>query len=66
MPIIFISGFGDVPTTVRGMKAGAVDFLTKPFNDEMLLGAMRDAIQRSRVALARAQNCGHSGSRTAC
>jgi FixJ family two-component response regulator len=54
MPIIFISGFGDVPTTVRAMKAGAVDFLTKPFKDEVPLGAMREAIGRSRVALARA------------
>ena len=54
MPIIFITGYGDVPMTVKAMKAGAVEFLTKPFNDEVLLGAIRDAIARSRVALARA------------
>jgi FixJ family two-component response regulator len=54
MPIIFITGYGDVPMSVRAMKAGAVEFLTKPFNDEVLLGAIRDAIERSRVALARA------------
>ena len=53
MPIIFITGYGDVPMTVKAMKAGAVEFLTKPFNDEVLLGAIRDAIARSRVALAR-------------
>jgi FixJ family two-component response regulator len=52
MPIIFITGYGDVPMTVRAMKAGAVEFLTKPFKDEVLLGAIRDAIERSRAALA--------------
>jgi FixJ family two-component response regulator len=51
MPIIFITGYGDVPTTVRAMKAGAVEFLTKPFNDEVLLNAIRGAIERSRAAL---------------
>jgi FixJ family two-component response regulator len=51
MPIIFITGYGDVPTTVRAMKAGAVDFLTKPFDDWVMLGAIRHAIERSRVAL---------------
>jgi len=51
MPIIFISGHGDVPTTVRAMKAGAVEFLTKPFSDEVLLDAIRHAIERSRAAL---------------
>lgn len=51
MPIIFITGFGDVPTTVQAMKAGAVEFLTKPFRDETLLDAIRQAIERSRVAL---------------
>jgi FixJ family two-component response regulator len=54
MPIIFITGYGDVPMTVRAMKAGAVEFLTKPFKDEELLGAIRDAIERSRAALAHA------------
>ena len=51
MPIIFITGHGDVPTTVQAMKAGAVEFLTKPFNDDVLLDAIRGAIERSRVAL---------------
>jgi FixJ family two-component response regulator len=51
VPIIFITGHGDVPKTVQAMKAGAVEFLTKPFNDEVLLGAIRQAIERSRVAL---------------
>jgi FixJ family two-component response regulator len=50
MPIIFITGHGDVPMTVQAMKAGAVEFLTKPFNDAVLLHAIRDAIERSRVA----------------
>jgi len=53
MPIIFITGYGDVPTTVRAMKAGAVEFLTKPFGDEVLLEAIRHAIERSRTSLAR-------------
>jgi FixJ family two-component response regulator len=51
VPIIFITGHGDVPKTVQAMKAGAVEFLTKPFNDEVLLGAIRQALERSRVAL---------------
>jgi len=51
MPIIFISGYGDVPMTVQAMKAGAVDFLTKPFGDEVLLNAIRQAIERSHAAL---------------
>jgi FixJ family two-component response regulator len=53
MPIIFITGYGDVPTTVRAMKAGAVEFLTKPFSDDALLHAIRLAVERSRVALGR-------------
>jgi RNA polymerase sigma factor (sigma-70 family) len=52
MPIIFITGYGDVPTTVQAMKAGAVEFLTKRFSDEVLLNAIRQAIERSRTALA--------------
>lgn len=52
MPIIFISGYGDVPMTVRAMKAGAVEFLTKPFGDEALLGAIREALERSHAALS--------------
>lgn len=51
MPIIFITGHGDVPKTVQAMKAGAVEFLTKPFNDEMLLGAVRQALEQSRLAV---------------
>ena len=51
MPIIFITGHGDVPMTVKAMKAGAVEFLTKPFSDDVLLTAIRAAIERSRVAL---------------
>lgn len=53
MPIIFITGHGDVPTTVKAMKGGAVEFLTKPFSDEILLAAVGNAIERSRAALAR-------------
>jgi FixJ family two-component response regulator len=52
MPIIFITGYGDVRKTVQAMKAGAVEFLTKPFNDEVLLSAVRQALERSRLALA--------------
>ena len=52
MPIIFITGYGDVPKTVQAMKGGAVEFLTKPFNDEVLLNAIRKALERSRLALA--------------
>ena len=47
MPIIFITGYGDVPMSVRAMKAGAVEFLTKPFGDEALLSAIRGALERS-------------------
>ncbi len=53
MPIIFITGHGDIPMTVEAMKAGAVEFLTKPFTDDALLGAIRQAIERSREALGR-------------
>ncbi len=53
MPIIFITGHGDVPMTVRAMKAGAVEFLTKPFGDDVLLSAIGEAIERSQVALGR-------------
>src|SRR5215472_10179344 len=52
MPIIFITGHGDIPMSVGAMKAGAVEFLTKPFNDEVLLTAFRQALERSRLALA--------------
>jgi len=53
MPIIFITGHGDVPMTVRAMKAGAVEFLTKPFGDQVLLDAIRHAIARSDATLGR-------------
>jgi FixJ family two-component response regulator len=51
MPIIFITGYGDVPMTVQAMKAGAVEFLTKPFSDTTLLSAIQNAIERSGAAL---------------
>jgi FixJ family two-component response regulator len=51
LPIIFITGYGDVPMTVRAMKAGAVEFLTKPFGDDVLLNAIAGALERSRAAL---------------
>ncbi|MDB5420744.1 MAG: response regulator transcription factor [Brevundimonas sp.] len=47
MPIIFITGYGDVPMSVRAMKAGAAEFLTKPFGEEELLGAIENALKRS-------------------
>jgi FixJ family two-component response regulator len=53
MPIIFITGHGDIPMTVQAMKAGAVEFLTKPFGDEVLLNAIRKSIERSKVLLDR-------------
>ena len=53
MPIIFITGYGDVPMTVQAMKGGALEFLTKPFGSDVLLGAMGSAIERSRAALDR-------------
>lgn len=54
LPIIFITGHADIPMTVRAMKAGAVEFLTKPFSDEALLNAVRQALERSRNALGQA------------
>jgi FixJ family two-component response regulator len=50
IPIVFITGHGDVPTSVRAMKAGAVEFLTKPFDDQDLLEAIQQAIKRDREA----------------
>jgi len=50
MPIIFITGHGDIPTTVKAMKSGAVEFLTKPFDDAHLLDAIRQALARDQVA----------------
>src|SRR4051794_76169 len=51
IPIIFITGYGDVPMTVQAMKAGAVEFLTKPFSADVLVDAIRNAIERSRMSL---------------
>lgn len=51
VPIIFLTGYGDVPMTVRAMKTGAVEFLTKPFDDEVLLRAIGAAIETSRIKL---------------
>jgi FixJ family two-component response regulator len=51
MPIIFITGHGDVPMSVQAMKAGAVEFLTKPLRDDVLVKAIYDALERSRAAL---------------
>jgi FixJ family two-component response regulator len=52
MPIIFITGYGDVPKTVQAMKAGALEFLTKPLNNDALVSAIQNALERSRLALA--------------
>jgi FixJ family two-component response regulator len=52
LPVIFITGFGDIPTSVQAMKAGAVEFLTKPFDTDTLLAAIEAAIARSRADLA--------------
>src|SRR5438105_3048371 len=53
MPIIFITGHGDIPMSVQAMKAGAVEFLTKPFGNDVLLSAIRNAIERSQATLGR-------------
>jgi FixJ family two-component response regulator len=49
VPIIFITGYGDIPMTVQAMKAGAVEFLTKPFRDQDLLDAIQQALERDRA-----------------
>jgi FixJ family two-component response regulator len=51
IPIIFITGYGDIPSTVQAMKAGAVEFLTKPFSEDVLLDAIQQALERSRKVL---------------
>ncbi len=56
IPIIFISGHGDIPMTVRAMKSGAVEFLTKPFQDQDLLDAIRQALDRDRVTRQQQSN----------
>ena len=64
MPIIFITAHGDVPMAVRAMKAGAVEFLTKPYGDEVLLSAIRQAIEWSQAALQREAEMRSTGSVT--
>lgn len=61
LPVIFISGHGDVPMTVRAMKAGAADFLTKPFDEQALLDAVEAAIQRDRERRAQAARLAELG-----
>ncbi len=56
IPIIFITGHGDIPMTVRAMKSGAVEFLTKPFDDQDLLNAIRQALDRDRVTRRQQSN----------
>src|SRR6267378_4166796 len=56
IPIIFITGYGDIPMTVKAMKSGAVEFLTKPFRDQDLLDAIRQALDRDRVARQQQSN----------
>ena len=56
IPIIFITGHGDIPMTVKAMKSGAVEFLTKPFHDQDLLDAIRQALDRDRVARLQQSN----------
>ena len=56
IPIIFITGHGDIPMTVRAMKSGAVEFLTKPFEDQDLLDAIRQALDRDRMTRQRQSN----------
>ena len=63
IPIIFITGHGDVPTSVRAMKAGAVEFLTKPVSDRDLLAAIQDAIKRDQVARQQRSEIGKLQSR---
>lgn len=53
MPIIFITGHGDIPSTVQAMKAGAVEFLTKPIGDVALMNAIRSSLERSKALLSR-------------
>ena len=66
MPIIFITGHGDIPITVQAMKAGAVEFLIKPFNDEILLKAIRNALVRSKALLDRSAEIRNLKARYSC
>ena len=65
MPVIYLSGHGDIPMSVRAIKAGAIDFLTKPFSDEELLAAIRDALAEHVSARAKVQFTGEIRSRFA-
>ena len=64
MPIIFITGFGDVPKTVQAMKTGAVEFLTKPLNDEVLLSAIRQALEGAASLSLTRRRCRNFGTVT--
>jgi FixJ family two-component response regulator len=59
IPIIFITGHGDIPMTVKAMKSGAVEFLTKPFNDQALLDAIQQGLDRDRAARRRRDESAH-------
>jgi FixJ family two-component response regulator len=63
LPIIFITGHGDIPMSVRAMKAGAVEFLTKPFRDQDLLDAIQQALEKDREACGRRQELAQLQSR---
>jgi FixJ family two-component response regulator len=63
LPIIFITGHGDIPMSVRAMKAGAVEFLTKPFRDQDLLDAIQQALEKDREAYGRRQELARLRSR---
>ena len=63
IPIIFITGHGDIPMTVRAMKSGAVEFLTKPFQDQDLLEAIRQALDRDRATRQQQSNLAELGKR---
>jgi FixJ family two-component response regulator len=58
IPIIFITGHSDIPISVRAMKAGAVEFLIKPFSDQDLIEAIQQAIERDRLSRRRAEKVG--------
>jgi FixJ family two-component response regulator len=57
MPIIFVTGHGDIPMTVQAMKTGAIEFLTKPFKRDVLLQSVRNAVERSKALLGREEIC---------
>src|SRR5579872_4554807 len=66
MPIIFITGYGDVPKSVQAMKAGALEFLTKPINNDTLVSAIQNALQQSRLAIAEGSEMQELRDRFAC